>query len=80
MPALEPHLTAMADRFYDQTARHLEAGKVFSGGEEQIARLKQTLMAWARGLLAGNYDENYATGRYRIGAQHVAVGLPQRYD
>jgi len=78
-PLLEPHLPAMADRFYEQTARHPESAKVFGGGGQQIARLKETLMTWARGLMAGQYDENYAAGRYRIGAQHVAVGLPQRY-
>jgi signal transduction histidine kinase/CheY-like chemotaxis protein len=78
-PLLEPYLPAMADRFYEQTARHPEAAKVFGGGGEEISRLKQTLKAWARGLVGGRYDENYATGRYRIGAQHVAVGLPQRY-
>ena len=78
-PLLEPHLPAMADRFYGQTARHPESAKVFGGGGQQIARLKETLMTWARGLMAGQYDENYAAGRYRIGAQHVAVGLPQRY-
>ena len=78
-PLLEPHLPAMADRFYEQTARHPEAAKAFGGGGQQIARLKETLMTWARGLMAGHYDENYAAGRYRIGAQHVAVGLPQRY-
>lgn len=78
-PLLERHLPAMADRFYEQTAQHPEAAKVFVGGQSEIARLKQTLKAWARGLAAGRYDENYAAGRYRIGAQHVAVGLPQRY-
>ncbi len=78
-PLLEPHLPAMADRFYEQIDHHPEAAKAFGGGPGMVPRLKQTLQAWARGLFSGRYDEDYAASRYRIGAQHVAVGLLQRY-
>jgi signal transduction histidine kinase/DNA-binding NarL/FixJ family response regulator len=76
---LEPYLPAMSERFYDQITQHPEAGKVFTGGQEQIARLKRTLQGWARRLFLGPFDEDYAAERYRIGVRHVLIGLPQRY-
>ena len=69
----------MAETFYAQIARHPDAGGVFTGGEEQVERLKRTLQVWAQGLFSGHYNEDYATGRYRIGVRHVLIGLPQRY-
>ncbi|MBY0493336.1 MAG: response regulator [Cyanobacteria bacterium] len=78
-PIVEPHLPAMADRFYEQIPRHPEAAAVFTGGEAQIARLKRTLQHWARGLFSGVYDSAYAQERFRIGFRHVQIGLPQRY-
>lgn len=76
---VEPHLPAMADRFYEQIPAHSEAAAVFTGGEAQIARLKLTLERWARGLFSGVYDEAYAQERFRIGYRHVQIALPQRY-
>lgn len=78
-PTVEPHLHALADRFYEQIPRHSEAAAVFTGGEAQIARLKLTLQRWARSLFAGVYDEAYAEDRFRIGYRHVQIALPQRY-
>jgi len=78
-PLLERHFPSMSERFYDQIARHPEAGKVLTGGQQQIDRLKRTLQAWARRLFAGPYDEDYAAERYKIRVRHVAIGLPQRY-
>jgi len=78
-PMVEPHLPALADRFYEQIPRHSEAAAVFTGGEAQIARLKVTLQRWARGLFSGVYDEAYAQERFRIGYRHVQIALPQRY-
>ena len=78
-PVVEPHLSALADRFYQQIPRHPEAAAVFTGGEVQIARLKQTLQRWARGLFSGTYDLAYAEERFRIGYRHVQIRLPQRY-
>ncbi|MBY0497334.1 MAG: response regulator [Cyanobacteria bacterium] len=78
-PVVEPHLPAMADRFYEQIPRHTEAAAVFTGGEAQIARLKLTLQHWARGLFSGVYGEAYAQERFRIGYRHVQIALPQRY-
>ncbi len=76
---VEPHLPALADRFYEQIPRHSEAAAVFTGGEAQIARLKLTLQHWSRGLFSGVYDDAYAQERFRIGYRHVQIGLAQRY-
>ena len=76
---MDPYLPAMSERFYDQITHHPEAGKVFTGGQEQIDRLKHTLQIWAKRLFRGPFDEDYAAERYKIGVRHVLIGLPQRY-
>jgi signal transduction histidine kinase/ActR/RegA family two-component response regulator len=76
---MDPYLAAMSERFYDQITKHSEAGKVFTGGQEQIDRLKRTLQVWAKRLFRGPFDEEYAAERYKIGVRHVLIGLPQRY-
>ena len=78
-PLVEPHLPAMADRFYEQIPNYPEASRVFTGGASQVARLKLALQEWARGLFAGVYDDAYAHERSRIGFRHVQIALPQRY-
>jgi len=78
-PLVDPHLDALTDRFYSLIPAHPEAASVFTGGDEQIARLRQLLRKWARGLFGGTYDEAYAEERLRIGLRHVALGLQQRY-
>jgi len=76
---MDPYLPEMSERFYDQITEHPEAGKVFTGGQEQIDRLKRTLQVWAKRLFRGPFDEEYAAERYKIGVRHVLIGLPQRY-
>jgi len=78
-PRMEKYLPGMADRFYSQIPHHPRAFRVFTGGEAQIARLKQTLQHWARALFRGMYDEAYAEERYQIGYRHVRIGLEQKY-
>lgn len=78
-PRLEPYFPEMAERFYSQIPHHPNAFRVFIGGEVQIARLKQTLQEWARGLFRGVYDEAYAAERFQIGYRHVRIGLDQKY-
>ena len=78
-PKMDPFLPSMSERFYDQITHHPEAGKVFTGGQAQIDRLKSSLQVWARRLFRGPYDEAYAAERYKIGVRHVQIGLPQRY-
>jgi signal transduction histidine kinase len=81
--ALAPHAArlfpAAVDRFYEEAQRHAGARQVFTGGPEQIARLRQSLAQWLQALFGGSYDEEYWRQRARIGAIHVQVGLPQQY-
>ncbi len=78
-PRMEKYSPEMAERFYSQIPHHPNALRVFTGGAEQIARLKQTLQHWARGLFSGTYDEAYAEDRNQIGYRHVRIGLEQKY-
>ncbi len=78
-PRMEKYLPEMAERFYGQVRRHPDAAHVFTGGEAQVARLKQTLQQWARGLFSGVYDEPYADDRYQTGSRHVRIGAEQKY-
>lgn len=78
-PRMDKYLPEMSERFYSQIPFHPNAFRVFTGGDTQIARLKQTLIYWAQGLFAGRYDEAYADERYQIGYRHVRIGLEQKY-
>jgi len=78
-PRMEKYFPEMAERFYAQIPLHPNAFRVFTGGEAQVARLKQTLQQWARGLFAGAYDAAYAEERYQIGHRHVRAGVEQKY-
>jgi Protoglobin len=78
-PRMARHLPAMAERFYSQIPHHPAASRVFTGGQEQIDRLKRTLQGWGAALFKGVYDESYAEDRYRIGFRHVRIGLDQKY-
>ncbi|HVA51200.1 MAG TPA: protoglobin domain-containing protein [Pirellulales bacterium] len=76
---VEPHVVGLIDDFYEEIDRHPEARKVITGGAEQVARLKQTLHAWLRDLVAGRYDKDYVSRRWRVGLRHVEIGLSQVY-
>jgi signal transduction histidine kinase len=78
-PRMEKYLPELAERFYAQIPLHPNAYRVFTKGQQQIDRLKQTLQEWARGLFKGVYDEDYAAERYQIGFRHVQLGLEQKY-
>jgi signal transduction histidine kinase len=78
-PRMEKYLPDMAEKFYAQIPHHPGAGRVFTGGETQVQRLKSTLQVWGRGLFNGVYDDNYAEDRFRIGFRHVRIGLDQKY-
>jgi signal transduction histidine kinase len=78
-PLLEPSLADLVDDFYAEIERHPDARQVITGGQQQIDRLKGTLVQWLRELLAGTYDVNYVAGRWRVGWRHVEIGLEQVY-
>jgi two-component system, NtrC family, sensor kinase len=74
---LDPYLPGLVDDFYAEIERHPDARKVITGGNTQIERLKGTLIAWLRELLAGRYDADYVARRWRVGWRHVEIGLDQ---
>src|SRR5207237_2616754 len=74
-----PYPPGLIDDFYDEIERHPDARKVITGGQAQIERLKGTLRAWLRELLAGRYDQDYVARRWRVGWRHVEIGLDQVY-
>jgi signal transduction histidine kinase len=74
---LDPYLPVLVDDFYAEIERHPDARKVITGGAAQIERLKGTLVAWLRELLAGRYDADYVARRWRVGWRHVEIGLDQ---
>lgn len=76
---IEPHISELIDDFYAEIQRHPRALRVITGGDEQIARLKQTLRQWLRDLFAGPYDEPFVQRRWRVGLRHVEIGLDQVY-
>ncbi len=76
---VRPQIPQIAERFYQVLLRDPAAKAVFTGGEAQIARQHSLLCQWLAGLFEGVYDRSYFDARFRIGATHVRVGLPQRY-
>jgi signal transduction histidine kinase len=78
-PVAAPHLQRIADDFYGAIDRAPAAHAVFTGGREQIERLKRTLVQWMNSLLAGPHDAAYLEARSRIGHVHVRIGLPQEF-
>ena len=78
-PLVTPYFGQFVDDFYAEIENHPEAKKVITGGEQQIARLKQTLRTWLEQLFAGRYDRDYVERRWRVGYRHVEIGLLQVY-
>ncbi|MGZ3421907.1 MAG: protoglobin domain-containing protein [Polyangiales bacterium] len=76
--AAAPHFERISREFYERTREHEEAHAVFSG-EEQIARLQRSLVAWMHRLCTKPRDDAYFAETAKIGRIHVRVGLPQRY-
>lgn len=76
---VEPEFVALVEDFYEEIDRHPEARKVITGGSEQIARLKGTLIAWLKELFSGVYDAEYVQRRSNVGRRHVEIGLQQIY-
>ena len=78
-PYAKPAIPAVIDRFYRELLRNDGARALFTGGEEQIQRLRATLSQWLAELFDDPCDETYYAKRRRIGTAHVRVGLPQHY-
>lgn len=78
-PLVEPHFPELVADFYEEIERHPDAQKVITGGQEQVQRLKGTLIRWLQQLFSGIYDEQYVMHRWQIGYRHVEIGLDQVY-
>lgn len=79
LPIAEPSFTAIAERFYEHILSDPKAGLAITGGDEQVERLKLTLVDWMRSGLQGPHDEAFFERRARIGRVHVAIKLPQHF-
>jgi len=78
-PIALPFLQPTVDDFYAAIEAHPGARQAITGGQAQIARLKQTLVRWMDKMLLGPHDEEYYKLRARIGRMHVRIALPQQY-
>jgi PAS domain S-box-containing protein len=73
-----PHLKRVSDVFYERIREHDEAHAVLKD-EEQIDRLRGSLVKWLADLFLGPHDDVHFARAARIGQVHVHVGLPARY-
>ena len=75
---IEPYLVGLVEDFYAEISRHPQAQQVITGGEAQVARLKQTLVRWLQELFSGQYDADYVARRWKVGYRHVEIGFSSR--
>ncbi|QDU60859.1 Globin-coupled histidine kinase [Planctomycetes bacterium Pan216] len=78
-PLLRARLPELIDDFYATIEREPKVASVIVGGQEQIQRLRVSLLGWLEQLLSGDYGEDYVRRRRRVGARHVEIGLDQVY-
>ncbi|MCE9556410.1 MAG: histidine kinase [Planctomycetes bacterium] len=76
---VERHFAGLIEDFYAEIEQHAATRKIITGGEQQVARLKGTLITWLRELFSGQYDRDYVTRRWKVGLRHVEIGLDQVY-
>ncbi len=75
---VEPYHHRIVDRFYEAILEDPSARAVLKS-EDQVQRLRSSLLHWLEGLFTGPYDTAYYEKRAQIGRVHVKVGLEQRY-
>lgn len=78
-PLASSTFESLVEDFYDTVEREPNTAKVIIGGAEQVRRLKNTLLVWLRDLFSGRYDSAYVGRRWRVGWQHVEIGLEQAF-
>src|SRR4051794_31060539 len=76
---LLPFAPVFIEDFYAEIVRHPIIPSVITGGDQQIARLQQSLLRWVDELLSGKYDAAYVQRRWKVGYRHVEIGLDQTY-
>ncbi len=75
---VEPYHRRIVDRFYEAILEDPSTRAVLKS-EDQVQRLRSSLLHWLEGLFTGPYDTAYYEKRAQIGRVHVKVGLEQRY-
>lgn len=78
-PRVQPHAERVVDDFYEAIRRDPRAAAVITGGDEQIDRLKRTLVSWLSSVLLGPHDAAYLEAHSRIGRVHVRIDLAQDF-
>jgi len=78
-PLVRAAFRDLIDNFYAAILRHPQTRRVITGGQEQVERLKGTLLAWLEELVSGRYDADYVQRRWKVGYRHVEIGLSQVY-
>lgn len=76
---LHPEFAGVVHRFYQRLFRDAGARAVFTGGQAQIDRQRESLTQWVSALFNDTYDRSYCEKRLAIGRAHVRVGMPQHY-
>ncbi len=79
LPMMTAHFPDISEHFYARILAHPGAHASITGGEEQVERLKRTLVEWMESGLRGPHDQAFYERRARIGRRHVTIGLPQHY-
>lgn len=77
LPAVEPQVQRLADRFYQRILADDEASETLRGSEAKAERLKVTMVRWILSGLSGPHDTAWLEGRARIGRVHVQIEMPQ---
>ncbi len=75
---MQPYHEGIVDQFYEAILKDPGARAVLKS-EDQIRRLRSSLLHWLEGLFTGPYETAYYEKRAQIGRVHVKVGLEQRY-
>lgn len=70
---MTPRIPELTDRFYVQL---LSDDRVRPYVENRLEALKKTHMNWLTQLFTSEYDDDFMAAQRRIGAIHVAAGIP----
>lgn len=73
--SMGPEADAFASAFYEHLLRHPPTRELLLAAPDRLERLKQIQARYFRRLLQGNYNEDYARERLRVGQTHDRVGL-----
>src|SRR3954454_13502850 len=76
---IEGQAHLLIEDFYDEIKHHRATLNVITGGHAQITRLKASLRTWLTETLKGPGNFDYVNRRWKIGRQHVEVGLHPAY-